>query len=282
MGAFGEILYSRRMELGYTLEQVEEETKIRKYYIQALEEENFAALPAKVYAVGFVRRYARFLGLNEEEAAAWFKEMAYEEEETLGEEALPVRENRASLNLKIPLERVPVKNIAAGIIFLFLALWAGKYLVGYMSARVQEDKPGSTVTETTPPGTPAVEPETPAPKPTPRPPEPVPPSTPEKQPAEQQQPAPAPVQQPEKPVTTRKITVQLSATDRSWVSVFVDGEHAFSGIMEPNEETEFQGEKITLNLGNAGGVMVSVDGRNLGYLGGPSQVLNNKTFTASQ
>ena len=71
--AIGEKLKEERVRLGYSLEEVEEETKIRKYYLEAIENENFAVLPPKVYAVGFVKRYAKFLGLDEQEFANEFK-----------------------------------------------------------------------------------------------------------------------------------------------------------------------------------------------------------------
>lgn len=59
----GSVLRHRREELHLTLEEVAEETKIRKSYILALEEDNFHELPGKVYVVGFVRNYARLLSL---------------------------------------------------------------------------------------------------------------------------------------------------------------------------------------------------------------------------
>ena len=51
-GYLGEILRSRRLSLGLTLEDVEEETKIRKYYLEALEENNYDLL-LPWYASGF-------------------------------------------------------------------------------------------------------------------------------------------------------------------------------------------------------------------------------------
>ncbi len=61
MDGFGERLRATREWLGITLDEVEAETKIRKLYIEALENENFAILPPQVYAIGFVKQYARVL-----------------------------------------------------------------------------------------------------------------------------------------------------------------------------------------------------------------------------
>jgi cytoskeleton protein RodZ len=46
------------------LSEVEQATKIRSRYLQALEEESFDALPAQTYVKGFLRTYADYLGLD--------------------------------------------------------------------------------------------------------------------------------------------------------------------------------------------------------------------------
>lgn len=57
----GQRLKEERLRQGLSLEEIEEETKIRKYYLQALEEENFQVLPPQVYATGFVKDMPNFL-----------------------------------------------------------------------------------------------------------------------------------------------------------------------------------------------------------------------------
>jgi cytoskeleton protein RodZ len=60
----GETLQRARQARGLTLEEVERDTRISRRYLQALENENFGLLPAPVYARGFLRTYARYLGLE--------------------------------------------------------------------------------------------------------------------------------------------------------------------------------------------------------------------------
>jgi cytoskeleton protein RodZ len=55
-----EARYRQQLELS----DVELATKIRGRYLQALEEENFDALPAQTYVKGFLRTYADYLGLD--------------------------------------------------------------------------------------------------------------------------------------------------------------------------------------------------------------------------
>ena len=60
----GHSLRRRRQELNLSVEEVAHKTKIRKTYILAIEEERFEELPGKVYIVGFLQNYARFLGIS--------------------------------------------------------------------------------------------------------------------------------------------------------------------------------------------------------------------------
>lgn len=60
----GETLRQARLDRGLSTLDAARETRIRKAYLEALEEDNLAALPAPVYTRGFVRTYADYLGLD--------------------------------------------------------------------------------------------------------------------------------------------------------------------------------------------------------------------------
>ncbi|MFY9140384.1 MAG: RodZ domain-containing protein [Thermacetogeniaceae bacterium] len=62
----GELLRAERENKGLSLFDVEEKTKIRAKYLQALEEENFEEIPGEAYRIGFLRNYALFLELDPE------------------------------------------------------------------------------------------------------------------------------------------------------------------------------------------------------------------------
>jgi cytoskeletal protein RodZ len=68
-----EILKNARKKKELSLEQAEEETKVRARYLRALEEGHYDALPNNVYALGFLSKYADFLGLPKEETLNLFK-----------------------------------------------------------------------------------------------------------------------------------------------------------------------------------------------------------------
>ncbi|NLY49484.1 MAG: helix-turn-helix domain-containing protein [Firmicutes bacterium] len=70
LNAIGDLLKETRLKQGITLEEVQEETKIRRYYLEALESGSVEAIPGEVYVRGFLRNYAQFLGLPAEELVA--------------------------------------------------------------------------------------------------------------------------------------------------------------------------------------------------------------------
>jgi cytoskeletal protein RodZ len=66
--SFGERMKRERELRGIKLEEIAESTKIGKRNLVALEEEHFDQLPGGIFNKGFVRAYAKYLGLDEEQA----------------------------------------------------------------------------------------------------------------------------------------------------------------------------------------------------------------------
>ena len=66
MFEIGSALHEARTRQGLELKDAAEATRIRVKFIAALEGERFGELPAEVYAKGFLRTYAEFLGLDGE------------------------------------------------------------------------------------------------------------------------------------------------------------------------------------------------------------------------
>jgi len=73
VGATGQELREQREALGKDLEVIAETLRIRVYFLEALEVGDYDALPGTAYAVGFVRSYARHLGMDGEKLARKFK-----------------------------------------------------------------------------------------------------------------------------------------------------------------------------------------------------------------
>jgi len=71
--AVGKNLKEKRKELGLTIEEAEEQTKIRKKYLRALEEDEYNEIPGLVYAKAFLKTYSSYLGLDQEEILEEFE-----------------------------------------------------------------------------------------------------------------------------------------------------------------------------------------------------------------
>ncbi len=64
MGVIGDTLSAARNRRGVDLDQIHAATGIRPRYLQAIEQEDWDALPEEFYARSFVRKYAQFLDLD--------------------------------------------------------------------------------------------------------------------------------------------------------------------------------------------------------------------------
>ncbi|KRL99700.1 helix-turn-helix domain-containing protein [Liquorilactobacillus satsumensis] len=64
MSEIGKTLKTARIEKGYTLDDLQQITKIQKRYLIAIEDENFAALPGDFYVKAFIKQYAETVGLD--------------------------------------------------------------------------------------------------------------------------------------------------------------------------------------------------------------------------
>ncbi len=74
MPALGEEFREAREARGLSLSDVAEQIHIRSVYLAQIEKENWSAIGAPVYVRGFLRTYARFLGIDAEQAVGKFNE----------------------------------------------------------------------------------------------------------------------------------------------------------------------------------------------------------------
>lgn len=57
-----------------TLESISQELKIPQHYLEAIENSDFHLLPGSVYAIGFIKNYAKFLNIDHADILSCFKE----------------------------------------------------------------------------------------------------------------------------------------------------------------------------------------------------------------
>ncbi|MGG5886430.1 helix-turn-helix domain-containing protein [Falsiroseomonas sp. HC035] len=114
----GEELASARLALGLTVEEMATRLRIRRPYLEALEEGRLRDLPGPAYATGFVRAYATALDLDADEMVRRFRDLS-----------------GAAANQKTPLifpEPVPERGVPAGAVVVVGAVLAiGSYVAWY-------------------------------------------------------------------------------------------------------------------------------------------------------
>lgn len=70
---FGESLRKERELRGITLDEISQHTKVHPRFLEAIEHDDLSVLPAKAFAKGFLRSYAKVVGLDEDEVIANFE-----------------------------------------------------------------------------------------------------------------------------------------------------------------------------------------------------------------
>jgi len=72
--SLGDSLRQQREKRGITLDQAAADTRIREKFLKALEDGDLQSLPGAVYTKGFLRNYAEYLGLDDEESVVQFQQ----------------------------------------------------------------------------------------------------------------------------------------------------------------------------------------------------------------
>lgn len=149
MESIGEFFKQVRETKGLTIDDVASKTRIRNDFVQALEEGNFAKLPDQVFARGFVRSYARSLGLDEDDAIQRFTQSSGPYYDKQGErERLKVRQAEEDRKRKANRKAVA---IAIGIAILTLIFLLSREQSSLLVRRSSSDVPASTPKRTAPP-----------------------------------------------------------------------------------------------------------------------------------
>jgi cytoskeletal protein RodZ len=86
--SLGNKLKTVRESKGLSYDYVSRETNIATRYLEALETENFAVFPAEPYALGFLRNYGEYLGLNAGELLSLYHSLKIQEQPIPVEELL--------------------------------------------------------------------------------------------------------------------------------------------------------------------------------------------------
>lgn len=271
----GNTLREERERQNLSVEDIEQGTSIRALYIEAIENGEYDKLPGEVYTRGFIKNYAKFLGLDGDEFSKQFTAEVHG-----APSPSPVNENPVENSAEIPaetfvVETKPVKPVkpakpakpekksskvvgeihgetggsssklivAAVVIIAALAGGAWSFL---------SSDGGDVATK--------------------------PPVQTQQQP-KPENPTPVANANPAPPAPIDGVKVEAKFNDRCWTLATVDGTVVLEGVVEAGENLSWEGKQnINLRFGNAGAVELTHNGQNLGIQGGVGDVVD-KTFT---
>lgn len=256
MPALGERFRAAREARGLTLSEVSEQLRIRALYLGAIEEEHWSTIGAPVYARGFLRTYARFLGLDPEEAVAAFNASsgtaaAPRTPEQVEDDAVPLPGRRANLTPFIWIASLVAVALIAFVVYNEMTLpKPGAQAVVTASSEVPPTAlPSNVAGVAADAGTGAASPGATA------------------------SPSPSP-----SAASAAPNTLELRLSAPSWLRVSVDGGASIEGTFPAGTVKTFHGTVAIVRVGNAGGVEAVVDGRSIGVLGKTGDVVD-RTFT---
>ena len=279
MDTVGEFFRHVRETKGLTLDAVASKTCIHPDFLRALEDNNFAKLPDQVFAKGFVRSYARSLGLDENDAMRRFVDSAGAFYEKQGE-----RERLRQKEVEDDRRRRTSRQVVAGATVVGLLA-----LVLLLTREQSAVSPGRRPPVSPPPAAESIPPAVSVPTPAP----PVQPGNPTGSAAGNSSAADNPTTAPSAPgVDVRgdasgaptpavgapalapgpapdsALQLDLEAFEMTWVLVRVDGGPAQEVLLKAGDRVRWKAmDQFALTLGNAGGVRISLNGKEQGPFG---------------
>jgi cytoskeletal protein RodZ len=262
LASFGEELRREREIRGISLKEIADATKISKRFLDAIERNDHKTLPAPVFTRGFVREYARYLGLNADEMVNRYNFAAVGDdriEQSAHLERLTTPQAPPPERKKLPPKGIPPayarvdRNVYILLIVVIalagVSYWALKHR---RETRANEER---LAAETKVASAPVVSP----------PPAPV-------------QTASTPAQPPA--AVPAKLILSLQITRTSWITLDSDGERlindelhrGFHRTVEAKDGFRFK------TIGNAAGVAMTLNDVPVPSLGHDGQVLHDVVF----
>jgi cytoskeleton protein RodZ len=243
----GEILRKTREHYDQSLGEVEENLRIRSSQLEALEKLELEKLPGRVYAIGFVRAYSEYLGLDGDKMVQLFKA------QSVGKRAKP--------NLRFPVTYD--ESNAPNLLVILLSLVGTILLISYWvmyHTPTQHKEAIPPVPEVLKKNQTKV---LSAPE--------------EKKLTLLDQTSDLVIEEVDSVVTSSANKMELHIKQDSWVEITnAQSVIILSQVLEAGDKYVVPDEVgLTLTTGNAGGVHVVIDGEDVGAIGRAAQVKRN-------
>ena len=245
----GEQLQSARRKLGLSPAQAAERLRIRAMFVEALEREEWATIGEFVYVRGFLKNYAKLLGLDAQRLAQrladeYAPEVAAERPAAAlsgsGLSGVRLDDDTARSRRYVPWVLGSLTVLAAALVIMVFVGLIGMLAGTSRSSNGQQAlAPNQFVAA---PQATAVQ-------------------------------SALDIAGDSQGAGGTGVNLRLQLTQASWLSVAVDGKRVVYETLPAGTIRDFHGvREITLRAGNAGGVVAKIDGRDLGRLGAAGQV----------
>ena len=248
----GARLREAREKRGVTLRQIATRTRISVMSLEALERSDLSRLPGGIFTRAFIRAYAQEVGLDPDRTIQEFIAELPPEAATAAAHSSSVEDGE-----KLESDR---RAVATALRLALISLPIIGLVIYYGTQRSPAAQPSSepvagSQTSATDPAL--------ARSPT----------------------AESIALQPEKAVTAPAasgLSMELMPKATCWVSVNTDGERVFSGLMNAGDKRVVTArEQIALNVGDAGALVYTLNGRPGKPLGAPGQVISARITRAN-
>ncbi|MGB6065578.1 MAG: RodZ domain-containing protein [Desulfomonilaceae bacterium] len=238
MESFGQYLKGLREEAGKSIEEIAANTKIAVTNLEFLEQDRYDLLPPRVFVKGFIRSYVQELGLNADESIGRFDQFTKEGElPDYEEEEHPVFHQKAPDSSFINSSWFTLALTAAGVISIIILLLTGVSRVFWKDTGSGRAQPSVKTV----------------------------------QPSRRSAPG---IIESSRSKEGKKV-LEIKALANTWIRVEPDGGPAEELVMAPGDVQIFTAkESFHLQTGNAGGIRLTFDGRDLPTLGKANQTLS--------
>lgn len=141
----GEKLRQAREERGISIMEVSEQTRISPLYLEAIENDNYSPLPGGIFNKGFVKTFAKYVGIDENEALQDYTRLVTQQ--TGSEENVDPQTYKPEVLTDDRASSSNIITIIFAVVILGLMTWGILALVGYIQD--QQNAPVAANTNTT-------------------------------------------------------------------------------------------------------------------------------------
>lgn len=241
MASLGQELKRERELRGISLQEISNSTKISMRFLQALEEDRLDVLPGKFFIKSIISAYAKVIGLEEDSVLNKYYETLLDQGQI---EETESEERKTYPGISLNIKKFLDSSVLIVLLIVFLC-----FIFFFFSKKrtypPPEEPKASTLFQEVKPAPPLKS-----------------------------------IPQVEAVSEEKELNLEISFAEETWIQVYADGELRLEETKQPGEKITIVAQKeLLLHLGNAGGVLYSINNKEGKPLGISGQVIRNIIIT---